>query len=91
MRYVKYPRYRRIITGPLLRSIVMAGGSTVVAYFRSQSPLDYEFAAHKRSNEIMESPFSNVRVTPNAQAERPASSRSAQACCWAALAVKILP
>ncbi len=50
---------------PLLRSIVMAGGSTVVAYFRSQSPLDYEFAAHKRSNEIMESPFSNVRVTPS--------------------------
>jgi hypothetical protein len=31
---------------PRSRSIVMAGGSTVVAYFRSQSPLDYEFATH---------------------------------------------
>src|SRR5258708_17924133 len=31
----------------LPRSIVMAGSSTAAAYFRSQSPLDSEFATHR--------------------------------------------
>jgi hypothetical protein len=38
---------------PLLRSIVMAGGSTVVAYFRSQWPLDYQFATHTWDNQVL--------------------------------------
>ena len=35
---------------PLLRLLVMAGASTVVAYFRSQWPLDREFATHTHPN-----------------------------------------
>ncbi len=32
---------------PLLSSLAEIGGSTVAAYFRSPSPLDYEFATHR--------------------------------------------